>query len=341
MATTTTNGDVKQAELKVEVKVEARPYAEDDKLGPIGAKVSAIYDPVDLRKAMLREFADAVQDARTAAGSADDSAIKAVHETRKALRRARAVLHLVAGALPKSERRAVERALQEARRGLSSSRDHAVAPDTLGLLALGDQDRDTANRVLANAAEAVPPLAEIKQLLAEAAARVAAQHEALAAALPGELAWKTVLAGLESVYGEARRARRASKRSRKWFHSWRRRSKELVYQLDLVSVHAGPRVAAIHDELAGITDTLGPAVDLIMVREFVTTYAQGIPAEDIEHLQTAVDAQIVDLMKETRRAARDSYQLKARKFAKRLTKAVRRDLTPADEADTNGELEIA
>src|SRR5205085_12161129 len=99
--------------------------------------------------------------------------------------------------------------------------------------------------------------------------RAAAQADALEAALPAQVTWDDVVHGIRMVYAEARRARRAGKVSKQWFHSWRRRSKELAYTLDFVARQAGPRAAAIHNEVDGITDTLGPAVDLIMVREFV------------------------------------------------------------------------
>lgn len=323
---TTTNGDV---------KVEAMPYREDEKLGPLGTKISALFDPIDLRKTLLREFQAAVSDAKSAAASVDDSPAKAVHDARKALRRARSVLAMVAGDLPKSERKAVGRALQESRRALSMIRDHAVAPTALGLLPLGDEDRAAAKRVLDNAAEALPAVTDIKQLLGESAARAAAQAEALEASLPPELSWDTVVDGISEIYGEARSARRAAKHSKQWFHAWRRRSKELAYQLQLVAGHAGARVAAMQSEIDGVSDTLGPAVDLVMVREFVSTYGQGLGDDEIDHLKTAVDAQLDDLMAQTRKAARDTFSQKPRRFAKRLTKAVRRDLTPVDETDNS------
>ena len=328
MATTTTS----------DVKPETLPYPEVDKLGPLGAKVSALYDPAELRKALLREFASAVQTAKDAVAAVDHGATAAVHEARKGLRRARAVLSMVSGALPKSERRAVGKALQEARRALSTARDHAVAPETLGALALGEEDRATAKRVLDNAAEALPALQEIKQLLAESATRAAAQGEALEAALPTEISFDTVIDGIRGVYAEARRARRAGKRSKQWFHQWRRRSKELGYQLELLASHAGPRLQAIHSEVDGVTDALSPAVDLIMVREFVTTYNQGIGADELDHLKTAIDAHLVDLMKDARKAGRDTYAMKPKKLAKRLAKAVKRDLTPADDHESNGDV---
>ncbi|MBA3457551.1 MAG: CHAD domain-containing protein [Deltaproteobacteria bacterium] len=326
MTTTTTNGDG---------KTEAMPYHEEDKLGPLGTKVSALLHPNDLRKTLLRAFHDAVQDARDAAAFDDESSAKAVHDSRKALRRARAVLGMVAGALPKSERKAVGRALQESRRALSPIRDHAVAPETLGQLPLGDDDRAAAKRVVDNAAETLPAVVEIKQLLGESAARAAAQAEALEASLRAELSWQSVVDGIQEVYGDARHARRKAKDSKQWFHTWRRRCKELTFQLELLATHAGPRLAAIQSEVKGVTETLGEAVDLVMVREFVDTYGQGLGKGESDHLKSAIDARLEDLMAETRKAAKDTFSQKPSRFAKRLTKAVRRDLTPADDADVS------
>lgn len=314
------------------------PYPEQDKLGPLGIKTSAIHDPAALRNALLRAFEAAAQDAKDAVAAVDKNPATAVHDSRKALRRARAILGLVAGALPKGERRAVKGALQDARRALSTVRDHAVAPETLSQLMLDETDRATANRVLASAAEAMPATAEIKQLLAESATRAAAQAEALQAALPHEVDWDVVVDGARATYGEARRASRAAKRSKAWFHTWRRRSKELVYQLELVANHAGPRVTAIHGELAGVTDMLGPAVDLIMVREFIATFAQGVPAEDTDRLRDSIDSHLDDLMKSARKAARDAFRLKPKKLEKRVTKSVRRDLAPPDEGNGTSDL---
>jgi CHAD domain-containing protein len=309
-------------------------YPEHDKLGPLGAKTSAIHDAAALRTALVHAFESAAQEARDAVAAIDKgSASAAVHASRKALRRARAVLGLVGGALPKSERRAVKAALQEARRTLSTVRDHAVAPEALAQMALDSEDRATANRVLGNAAEAMPAVGEIKQLLAESAARAAAQAEALQAALPHDVDWEVVSDGVRHAYGQARRASRASKRSKSWFHTWRRRSKELVYQLELVAQHAGPRVTAIHEELSGVSDTLGPAVDLIMVRDFVTTYGQGIAPEALGHLRDSIDTLLDELMKTARKAARDAFRQKPRKLEKRITKSVRRDLAPPDEGN--------
>ena len=82
-----------------------------------------------------------------------------------------------------------------------------------------------------------------------------------------------------------------------------------------------------------MTDTLGPAVDLIMLRDFVATHAQGIAAEAIEHLRDTLDHDLDELMKTARKAARDTFHAKPKKLEKRITKSLRRDLTPPDEGN--------
>src|SRR5262245_41689584 len=111
---------------------EVPPYAEEDKLGPLGGKRAVVDDEAELRRVLVAEFQAAADAARAAAGGVDRNITSAVHEYRKALRRARAVLLLLSDSLPKSERRAVRRALRDARRSLGTARDHAVAPDSIG-----------------------------------------------------------------------------------------------------------------------------------------------------------------------------------------------------------------
>lgn len=329
MATTTTPDG-----SKVDV---VPPFAEHDKLGPLGGgKRSLLEDEIELRRVLVAEFQAAADGARDAAASVDAGIADAVHDFRKALRRGRAVLRLAGKALPKSERRAINRALREARRALGTARDHAVAPETIDVLPLGIEERETATAIIKLANDSTPVVTDIKQLLAEGAARAAAQVEALEAALPQTVEWSVVEKGLRETYEAARIARKHAKRSRSSFHMWRRRSKDLGNQLELLAGYAGPRVTEMAREIEGVTDTQGPAVDLLMLRAFVRTHAAGVAPEAIEHLVDAIKVQIDDLVADSRRAGRDAFDRSPRRFARRVTKAVRRDLAPVvvpDEGD--------
>jgi CHAD domain-containing protein len=312
----------------VRAMVEAEPYMEHDKLGPLGSKRPIVDDEVELRRVLVAEFQATADAARHAAASAGKNATAAVHEFRKALRRGRAVLALVAHALPRSERRALLGALREARRALGTARDQAVLPETMAAVELDEVDRGTATSILTASDDAVPPVAELAQLLAEGAARTAAQVEALEASLPQLLPWSVVERGVRDTYDAARRARKAAKRSKRAFHTWRRRSKELTYQLELLAGYGGPAIGELHREIEHVTDTQGPVVDLLMLRDLVRTHSTGIAAEAIDRLSMTLDAQLEDLIADSRRAGRDVFGRKPRRFARRVTKLVRRDATP-------------
>jgi CHAD domain-containing protein len=287
-----------------------------------------IDDDAELRRVLVAEFQRAADAARVAAGNVDRNANQAVHDYRKALRRARAIVALVAAGLPSSERRAVGRALRDARRALGSVRDHAVAPSTAELLQLGEVEMGTLQAILAQGSDAIAPPSDVKQLLAEGAARTAAQVEALEAALPPTVRWRDVLRGVRGVYADARRARKDARRSKRAFHTWRRRTKELTYQLDVLGGFTGSKVGDVQRDLEAVTDVQRPVVDLIMLRDYVRTHAGGVAPEALAGLVDAIDAHIRDLMSDARRAGRDAFTKKPRRYARRLAKAARREASP-------------
>jgi hypothetical protein len=288
---------------------------------------SLVDDGVVLRRALFDELQQAADAARYATNEADDSLTGAVHSYRKALRRTRALLRLVWRELPKHDRRDIERALTESRRSLGAARDHAVAGDVLGDVT-DEDERRIARAVLDCAAVCALASHEIKQLIGEGAARTAAQLELIDAALPPRIEWRAVLDGLRATYAKAREARRDAKRSRRAFHTWRRRSKELAIQLDVLGKIAGPAFEELRERIVTGTDDLGEAVDLLMARDFVRTHAVGIDKHDIDKLVRALTRDLDVKIREGRRTSRDAFRTKPRKLARKLAKAAHGNVTP-------------
>ena len=289
---------------------------------------SLLDDGIELRRSMFLEFRAAAEDARHAAADADSSLVRAVHDYRKALRRARAVLRLFAGELAKGDRRDVRRALTEARRALGAARDHAVANDVLGQVT-EENGRDVAKAILDRAAMTAMSSLEIKQLLAEGAALAAAQVELLDTALPPRIAWGTLLDGLRETYAEARTNRKAAKRSRRAFHSWRRRSKELAIQLEVLGrLSSAPQYEELRQQIVDANDQLGHTVDLLMARNFVRTHSEGIDADGVDLVLRALTDDLDVKIKDGRRAGRDAFRKKPRALARKLAKISKREVTP-------------
>lgn len=290
---------------------------------PRSRGVSVLLNPDELRTSLVAEFDAMVHATRAAAASVKDME-DAVHDSRKALRRALALLSVIGSALPMREQGTIKTALQQARRSLSSIRDRSVAAKMFQEMRLSEADRTTAEQVLAHAAHAVPSIAQIKLGLRQVAARAAVELRTVQSALPAQLTWAQISDGVRRLYKKTRRAHRASKDSQE-FHRWRRRSKELVYALAFVARHGGPRTAASHHRIAHITRSLGDAVDLIMLRGFVETHGQGLSREAVGHLRQTLDTRLAHHMKIARKSGRKLFALKGKIFARRLTKAIERD----------------
>jgi hypothetical protein len=304
-------------------------YPEHDKLGPLPAasRSATLVPGADLHRAVVDAFRDAIDMARAAAGCAPTDLDDSVHEYRKALRRARAVLALVRDELPTDDAAELTDALRHARRAVSAARDHAVAPAAIASLELDDATRVAAENLVAAARSHAPDRDEVIAHLSDGASRIQPLPDAVAAALPGDIDWSVIEDGIADTYRAARRALHQAKRSRRAMHAWRRRTKELSYQLELVA-GAGERTLDVADPVSSMSDELGDVVDLIMLEGFVIAHAADIDLAAVEAISKATSDALRERSREARRHGKAVFDRGGRKFARRVTKAVRRDLAP-------------
>jgi CHAD domain-containing protein len=299
---------------------------DDEKLGPIGPAASRWESSA--RELVIEAFRDATEDAGEAAGKASSDLGKSVHEFRKALRRARAVLALVRQVIRKDEYAAIRTELRSARRAVSAARDHTVAESSLAALPLEAHEREVADTLLSTLKQDGPDPSEVSAKLIEGAERARAQAEALDAALPAEVKWSAIAKGVGATYREARRARRDAKRSRPSFHRWRRRTKELDAQLSLVAEHAGDRTAALRQSYEEISGVLGPIADLLMLRELIKAHGKAWAPERFEVLAEGIERLTVEQISAARKQAKPLFEAPAKEMARRVGKAIRKDANP-------------
>jgi CHAD domain-containing protein len=298
------------------------PYPEQDKLGPLGGAVlpaRRFDDDADLRAAIVAAFRAAIADADTAVQI--ESIDEAIHELRKALRRARAIKSLVGATLAKDDRRDLRRALVETRKTLSTARDLTVLPHALEMVDESLRPRGAAVVELARTGAA--PVEQVRETLAAAAARVTPLADMIAAALPAQLEWSDLEDGLAETYRRARDNLRTSKRSPAAFHRFRKRAKELSYQLELLADGIDGKVERLRRGLVELGDTLGDTVDVWLLREVAGTHAP-----DDADLLGALDEDLRDRIKLARRQAKAVFDRRARKFARKVRRAVRADHAP-------------
>jgi CHAD domain-containing protein len=311
---------------------KAQAYAEHDKLGPLAT--GGTWGDADRRAAVIAAARQALADGRAAAQRAASNAGEAVHGMRKALRRARALVELVSAALPDHERDDLIDAIRIARRSLSAARDLDVAPVVLAGLPLQEADKLAADAIIAALRDAAPSTEDAQRSVHEAAERLAHTVDALDAALPPALDESCFAEGLATTYRRARKARRGAKKSRRRMHTWRRRTKELTHQLALITAGGGEQVRAITDPIDELSKDLGDVVDLILVRDLARAHIDGAPAGfDGQGLIACIDQRYDELATAARRKGKESFERSAKKFAKKVRRALEADREPPTAAD--------
>lgn len=282
-----------------------------------------------LRGRVLAAIKDAVAAARAAATKATIDPAEAVHEVRKALRRMRALVDAVAPELARDAHKGVRTALIEARRSLGPARDRTVAHLALG--ELPGELAEHARALIAVSSEQAPQLAAEIEALTRAVAEADAQAVALAAALPDQLKPGRIAHGLARTYAGARRARRQARRSERAIHRWRRRSKELGYQLALLGDDA--TASELGAQLTAVDADLGPAVDHLLLKDWVGLHGGVLDGDAVGALLAHTHDQLLAGRDRARAASKPLFSHKPRKLRKLLRRALRDADQPAAATD--------
>jgi len=227
-----------------------------------------------------------------------------VHDARKQLKRARATLRLLRDAMGDRTYRRENEALRDAARPLSVIRDSKVLLDTL-------------NRLVARfrASDELPPTDDLRRVLRRQ--RAAARRTALegprpfgepCAALQAVLhrarrwrtssgGWKVLGAGLKRVYGKGRKALAAAQadRTSAKLHEWRKQTKYLWHQLQLLEPLWPGMIGELADQAHRLADYLGDDHDLSVLREQVIAASDGVGKSERRALIRLIDVQRTEL----------------------------------------------
>lgn len=260
-------------------------------------------------------------------GHTDRARDDAVHTARKAFKKARAGLRLVRDGLEDPVYPRTNRLLRDAGRHLAGTRDAAVVVQTLDALIASAGDLLSRGAYAGTREMLVGEhRATREQILAEAEAAVAAARltqearEAVAAVCLAD--GEEVLAlGLQETYRRARKRGRQAERSPTTarLHEWRKRVKDLWYQLRLLEDGWPPVMRPLTKQTHALSDLLGKDHDLASLREVAAARAELF-------VDPAEQATLLDLVDQQRRHLQSSafalgHRLHAEKpssFAKRL-----------------------
>lgn len=286
-----------------------------------------------LRDGLIISFDDILSHARRWALDAPDDPVTAVHEYRKSIRRARSMLCMLRSLMTRRDYNELATTLRDLHRATSAQRDRDVLIDTvnkLGLAAVvprlmarlqpprsGRDDESDGDLATESAAQ------RSIDLLQDGARRLEPLSGAFGAALPAEVSWKDLTDGIQKTYRRARRDMNATLHSTddERLHDWRKRNKELVYQVELLAGNAGYREGdRVRKRLARLSERLGEIVDIIVLAE-----AADRLADDTEGLYTAKTTARAKKKRIRRALERGAILMndKPKSFARRLVRGVR------------------
>jgi CHAD domain-containing protein len=284
----------------------------------------ALDDRLPLRIGLGAAFAGVVAYAGAMADAAVDDPVRAVHEYRKALRRARAVVRLARPVLGDECYRALVHDLRMALRGTSPLRDAAVLLATLASLPDERASRPARTalarllRAEGKTAVAGAPHLELRrslQLVSDMPGR-------LVGCLPLKVRWRELRAGLERSYRRTRRARKRAFRSCEDLevHAFRKRVKELRYQLELLDAAGGGKPGRARRELAELAEALGEITDLTLLRRCARLRARELAKARPAALLEALDQEVSARLRVLARSSRKVFERSPAEFAERATR---------------------
>ncbi|MFZ0091277.1 MAG: CHAD domain-containing protein [Solirubrobacteraceae bacterium] len=289
-----------------------------------------------------REQLEGAETALTTELESDRAA--AVHSARKSVKKERALLRLMRGAVNPRERRRQNDALRRATRHLSKSRDAEVMISTLD---------DLSDRYAGQVPH--PVFAVIRERLeadrgadgdgsaeAEVAARLAAIREHMADWQLQRHGWEAIDDGLSRTYQRGRGAfARAQRRpSDENLHAWRKRVKDLWYQLRLLAPVGGGAVRGQSKDAGALADLLGDDHDLAVLR--VTLERIGVDvATDLDAVIGLVDHRRGELQAAALSLGERVYAEKPKAFRRRLRQYWRAGRDERHDAEHRDPAELA
>lgn len=287
-------------------------------------------------RAAHEQLADAGHDLRT--GIQDDP-VSAVHSARKSLKKERSLLRLTRGAVSGAKRRRENVALRDAGRALSATRDAEVLVQTLDELSerYAGQVPEAVFGAFRERLEAGRQVAREQLTDPAMAVEVAGQLEAVRRRISkwklrnGD--WPALAGGLKRTYADGRRAfgKARSRPDGHNLHEWRKRSKDLWYELRLLGPICGQAVRGQAKEAHALADLLGDDHDLAVLRQTLTQTGAQV-ATDLDAVLGLLDHRRQQLQAEAMFVGERVYAESPKAFVKRIHRSWKagRGLAKAD-----------
>jgi CHAD domain-containing protein len=271
-----------------------------------------------LRRIVCHQIENAIQ----ASKATQNGKGSPVHETRKHLKKARAALRLVCGEIEADVWKLEDRCLAKVGQLISEVRDAEVRLHTVRQLrefARGKRRSFQETEELL-AFELDSFLAAFSEWPQEAEERLTQTLDRLREWPLDHLSCKRLRANVQKTYKRGRRALKTAikKTNTKNLHTFRKRAKELWYQLRLLRPLAPAIFKELNDELKSIGQHLGQVHDLAFVAERLCSIGAARKQGD-RLLNALIDSREKELERTAIALGERFYAERPRQFARRLS----------------------
>jgi CHAD domain-containing protein len=298
----------------------------DDEGGPSRAyELKANEKPAwGLRRIAAGRADEALDHLRGRSDAADEA--DAVHEARKDLKKLRSVLRLVRPSLGDELYRRENERFRDAGRALGGARDAHVKLETIAALRERYDDEFPADGLdplmdaLAEERDALQGELADGEPRAEAAARIGPGRAGIEGWPLADEGWSLVGPGLERGYrrGRNRFADVKADPTPANVHEWRKRAKDLWYQLRIVRGAWPDVLGETADETHELADLLGDHHDLTVLEEDVTARSGLVASSDRKALRDLIGRRQRELLEPALELGERIYAEKPKAFAGRI-----------------------
>jgi CHAD domain-containing protein len=271
----------------------------------------------NLRRVVCRQIEGAI----SASKAEQNGKSSPVHETRKHLKKARAALRLACGEMKPDVWKSEDRCLAKVGQLISEVRDAEVRLQTVRQLrefARGKRRSfEETEELLAFELDSF--LAAFSEWPREAEERLTQTLNRIKEWPLDDLSCKRLRENVQKTYKRGRKALRAAikKTSTKNLHTFRKRAKELWYQLRLLRPLAPAVFKELNDELKTIGQYLGQVHDLAFVAERLSSIGARKQGDRI--LNGLIDSRAKELQHTSIALGERFYAERPRRFASRIS----------------------
>jgi CHAD domain-containing protein len=248
-----------------------------------------------------------------------------IHDARKLLKKSRAALRLLRGAIGEIAYRRENTTLRDAARPLGVARDSKVSIVALDDLverhdsALGSLKLDKFRRVLRREQTSTRHAITLAMVNRQRKVLREVERRSERWIMKGD-DWRVIGAGLERMYRRAKKRMKAAASSRDGedLHDWRKQVKYLWHQLQILQPAWPGPLGELADQAHQLADDLGDDHDLAVLRSKVTAQVEAFEGRDYEALIAVLDRRRKQLQDRAFKLGARVFEEKPRRFVRRI-----------------------